>query len=891
MSVRNLDAIFRPQAVALIGASTRPNAIGHVIAQNLMAAGFEGPVMPVNPNHSAVGGVLCYPDVARLPMTPDLAIICTPPQTVPGLISELGQRGTRGAIVISAGFNELGSAEGKALQQAILDAARPKLMRIVGPNCIGVISTPANLNASFAHLNAKPGHVAFVAQSGAMLTTVLDWATARGVGFSHLVSLGDMTDVDFGDMLDLLAGDSDTQAILLYVEAITDARKFMSAARAAGRAKPVIVIKAGRHAASAKAAMSHTGALAGVDSVYDAAFRRAGLLRVLDLDELFDAVEILGTSKRLPGDKLAILTNGGGVGVLATDALLDRDGVLAELSAETIRTLDAALPPTWSHGNPVDIIGDAPPKRYADALSILLKAREVDGVLVLNCPTAVASSAGAARAVIATAEAEQGTVLTNWLGAGAAQESRDMFAAAGLPTFETPDEAVRGFSYLTRYRRGQEILLEVPGSATDAFIPDEAAARAVIDKALAANQTWLDEGQVSAILQAYRIPAARSIVVASAEEAARRAREFDGPIALKIYSPDITHKSDVGGVMLDLRAEGIAAACQEMLARVHTAAPNANIAGFVLQEMIDRPHAHELILGLTIDALFGPVLLFGRGGTSVEVVADNALALAPLNMMLAQDLIARTRVYKELRGYRGRPPADLDAIALTLVKLSQLACDLDEVAELDINPLLADENGVIGVDARIHVRPLPANAKRGARLAIRPYPKELESEEDAPVLGTALIRPIRPEDAAGLLRFAEKLSPDDVRMRFFSAWRTLPPQQLARLTQIDYDRAMAFVMVARKTGDIAGVARFFADPDNATAEFAVIVRTDLKGKGLGRILMQRLLDYARARGIGEVHGQVLRENTAMLAFCKDLGFTLKAEEGAPDIVRASLSLR
>ena len=890
MSVRNLDAFFRPNAVALIGASTRPNAVGHVIAQNLMAGGFEGPVMPVNPKYTAVGGVLCYPDVAHLPVTPDLAVICTPPQTVPGLIAELGARGTRGVIVVTAGFNELGNAEGKALQQAILDAARPTLMRIAGPNCIGIISTPAHLNASFAHLNAKPGHVAFVAQSGAMLTTVLDWATARGIGFSHLVSLGDMTDVDFGDMLDFLAADADTHAILLYVEAVTQARKFMSAARAAARAKPVILVKAGRHAAAAKAAASHTGALAGVDAVYDAAFQRAGLLRVLGLDELFDAVEIVGTAKRLPGDNLAILTNGGGAGVLATDAHLDHDGVIAQLSDDTMKALNAALPPTWSHGNPVDIIGDAPPKRYSDALSTLLHAKEVDAVLVLNCPTAVASSTDAARAVIETAKASDRTVLTNWLGTGAVQESRDLFAAAGLATFETPDEAVRGFSYLTRYRRGQEILMEVPASEAETISCDETAARAIVTAALQAGQSWLDEEKVHGILTAYNIPVARSAVVSSVDEAVRRAKEFSGEIALKIYSPDITHKSDVGGVALNLRSDGIGAACEAMLKRVKAAAPNAKIAGFVLQEMISRPSAHELILGLTVDALFGPVILFGRGGTAVEVVADKALALAPLNLTLAQDLIARTRVYKELKGYRDQPAADLGGIALTLVKLSQLACDLDEVVELDINPLLADEKGVIGVDARIRVAPLAAGAKRGSRLAIRPYPRELESEENVPALGPALIRPIRPEDAAALLRFAEKLSPEDVRMRFFSAWRTLPPAQLARLTQIDYDRAMAFVMIDKKTGEFAGVARFFADPDNATAEFAIIVRTDLKGKGLGSILMERLLAYARARGIGEIHGQVLHENAAMLDFCKQLGFSLQAEEGSPALVRASLVL-
>ncbi|HWU26955.1 MAG TPA: acetate--CoA ligase family protein, partial [Rhizomicrobium sp.] len=584
MSIRNLDAFFRPKAVALIGASTRPNAIGHVIAQNLMAAGFEGPVMPVNPNHSAVGGVLCYPDIARLPVTADLAVICTPPETVPGLISELGQRGTRGAIVITAGFSELGNAEGKALQSAILEAARPKCLRIVGPNCIGVISTPAHLNASFAHVNAKPGSVAFAAQSGAMLTTILDWAAARSIGFSHLVSLGDMTDVDFGDTLDYLAADESTHAILLYIEAVTDPRKFMSAARAAARTKPVIVVKAGRHAAAAKAASSHTGALAGVDAVYEAAFRRAGVLRVLGLDELFDAVEILGTSKRLPGDRLAILTNGGGAGVLATDALLDCGGILADISDDTTRALNSVLPPTWSRGNPVDIIGDASPKRYADALNILLRAPEVDGVLVLNCPTAVASSTAAARAVIETAEAVDRPVLTNWLGAFGAEEARGQFAAAGLPTFETPDKAVRGYTYLTRYRRAQEILMEVPPSEPEAFVPDEAAARRIIAEALDRRQAWLNEEQVHGILSAYRIDAARSLLVGSIEDAVPRAAEFDGPIALKIFSPDITHKSDVGGVALNLRADGIRAACAAMQARVQKAAPHARIGGFVLQE-------------------------------------------------------------------------------------------------------------------------------------------------------------------------------------------------------------------------------------------------------------------------------------------------------------------
>ncbi len=891
MSIRNLDAVFRPKSVTLIGASTRPESVGLMIAHNLLSGGFEGPIMPVNPKHAAVAGLLCYPDVASLPVTPDLAIICTPPATVPGLVDELGRRGTKGVIVITAGFRELGSAQGRALEQAMLDAARPHLMRIIGPNCVGVLSTPANLNASFAHIGARKGHVAFVAQSGAMLTTVLDWSTARNIGFSHLVSLGDMSDVDFGDMLDYLANDTETHAVLLYIEAITQARKFMSAARAAARLKPVIAIKAGRHAQAAKAAASHTGALAGDDGVYEAAFRRAGILRVLELDEVFDAVETLSAPLTLTGDRLAILTNGGGVGVLATDALLDFGGQLAELSQDTLAKLNMVLPPTWSHGNPVDIVGDAPGSRYADALTRLLEAREVDAVLVLNCPTAIASGVEAAQAVIDCVAKKRPSVLTSWLGAGAAIEARRFFSKASIPTYETPDKAIRGFMHLVHYRRGQEILLEVPSSVAADFTPDDEAARRVVKQALAAGKSWLDELEVHRLLTCYGIPAARSAIVKTADEAASCAHKFGGKVALKIYSPDITHKSDVGGVVLDLEgADTVRAAAAAMLKRVAGKAPQARLQGFIVQEMIHRPSAQELILGMAIDAQFGPFLLFGHGGTAVEVIDDKALALPPLNLPLARELIARTRIFRALKGYRDHPPAKLDAIALTLVQLSQLVSDLDEVVELDINPLLADEQGVIAVDARIRVAPLTAGTKRGSRFAISPYPKELEQHETLTGIGEVLLRPVRPEDAPAFVKLFGKLAPEDIRMRFFAPLKSAEPRQIARLTQIDYDREMAFVLCKANTNEIFGVARLAADPDNQRAEFAVLVRSDLKRQGLGELLMRRLIAYARKRGIGELIGDILEENAAMIALCRKLGFSLTRPIQPPGVERAFLAL-
>ena len=776
----------------------------------------------------------------------------------------------------------------------MLEAGRPHLMRVIGPNCVGVLSTPIKLNASFAPGNALSGGIAFIAQSGAMVTSVLDWASARGIGFSHLVSLGDMADVDFGDMLDYLAGDPATKAILLYIEAVTSARKFLSAARAASRLKPVIAIKAGRHEAAAKAAASHTGALAGVDAVYDAAFRRAGILRVPTLDELFDAVETVAAAPEFSGDGLTILTNGGGVGVLATDGLIDQGGKLTSLSPETVAKLDGVLPRTWSRGNPVDIIGDATGRRYGEALSILLDAWETNAVLVLNCPTAIASGVEAAQAVIDAVAGKRRCVLTNWLGSERAYEARRLFAAARIPTFETPEDATTGFMHLVRYRRGQDIIKEVPSSVATEFTPDVARARQIVQDVLARGENWLSQTAVHDLLGCYHIPTPRLKLVADEVEAVSVARKFAAPVALKIASPDILHKSDVGGVALNLEnAEMVRQAAEAMTQRLLMTAPKAKIQGFIIQEMIDKPRAHELIVGMAVDRQFGPFLLFGQGGTAVEVINDKALALPPLNLTLARELMSQTRIFRQLQGYRDRPPAALDEIAMTLVRLSQLVADLDEVLEIDLNPLLADENGVIALDARVRVA-LGQPAGRGGRLAIMPYPRELERTVSVAGFESATLRPIRPEDAAALANLLAHVTLEDARLRFFVPLRRFEPRQIARMTQIDYDREMVFVLIGRTEAlidEILGIVHLAADPDNERAEFGVLVRSDLHRRGIGRLLMTWLIDYARSRGLAEIFGHVLRENVAMLGLCKTIGLQTEPSLEEPQVARASLSLR
>ncbi len=890
MSVRNLDRIFKPRSIAFIGATARPKTVGAVLLANLRGGGFAGPLMLVNAKYREIDGLPVSPDIASLPGVPDLAVIATPPATVPGVIAELGAKGTRGTVVITAGFGELGS-EGKALQQQILDAAKPHILRVVGPNCVGVMAPGAGLNASFAHLAPTRGSLAFVSQSGAIVTAMLDWAAPRGIGFSHVVSLGDMADVDFGDMLDYLGDDTGTRSIMLYVEGVTSARKFMSAARAAARRKPVLVVKVGRFAEAARAAASHTGALAGSDKVYDAAFRRAGMLRVRDMADLFDAAETLAQTRPQIGDRLAILTNGGGPGVLATDMLIELGGTLAKLSPTTTERLDAALPRTWSHGNPVDIVGDADAGRYRTALEILLEDPASDAILVINCPTAMQNPVDSARAVIETVRAASPhlsgrNVLTNWIGEFAAAPARKILGEAHIASYDTPDRAVRGFMHRVQYRRNQTLLLETPALRPEGFEPDLAAAERTVGAVLAAGREWLEPDEVAALLAAYRIPQVPTYVVADPVEAADVSRRLAKPVALKIRSPDIRHKSDIGGVALNLgRPERVQQEGLAMIARVEAARPEARLEGFIVQEMIRRPGALELIAGVVDDTLFGPVILFGQGGTAVEVLNDTTLELPPLNMALARAQMARTRVYKLMQGYRNEPAVDMDAVGDVLIRLSQLVADRPEIAEIDINPLLADAKGVIALDARVRVRRAEVAGDR--RLAIRPYPRELESDAALPD-GTAIhLRPVRPEDEPGLIDLVANMSAQDQRLRFFAPMKHLSHELAARLSQIDYDREVALVAEPAERGMLLGVARFSADPDLERAEYAIAVRSDLKGHGLGYLLMTRLLEVAKARGLKELFGNVLRENDAMLKMCRELGFDIAAHPDEHDVLNAT----
>jgi len=886
MSIRNLDGLFQPASVALIGATDREGSLGAVLLRNLRRAGFRGELMLVSPHHRELEGMPVYPDVASLPRVPDLAVIATPPAAVPQLVAELGTCGTRAAVVITAGFGELGAA-GRALQQATLDAARPHLLRLVGPNCVGIMVPGIGLDASFSHLAPPDGDIAFVSQSGAMITAMLDWAAPRALGFSHVVSLGDMADVDFGDMLDYLAVDAGTRAILLYVEAVTHGRKFMSAARAAARAKPVLVLKAGHSAAGAKAAASHTGALAGSDAVYDAAFARAGALRVGSMAELFDAAQTLALTREQAGDRLAIVSNGGGAGVLATDALAASGGELAALAPETMARLGGVLPATWSRGNPVDIIGDAPGARYAAAIEALLDDPGVDALLVLNCPTALAAPDEAARAVVDVLAAQPAArlhgrnVFAAWLGEQSAAPARRRLEAARIPTYETPETAVSGFLQRVRYQRNQALLMETPPARPDPFEPDVGRVRTVIGQALGAGSSWLDAEGVAAVLAAYGIPQPLARNAADADAAAQAAAAIGFPVALKIRSPDITHKSDVGGVVLGIGdAAGARDAAAAMLATVRAACPAARIDGVLVQQMIHRPGAVELLAGLGDDAVFGPVVVFGQGGTAVELVHDSAIALPPLNALLARSQMMRTRVWRLLQAYRGKPAAAIDAIAEVLIRLGQLAADHGEIRELDINPLLADADGVVALDARIRIA--AATQPGAARLAIAPYPKQFESTGAARDGTPVALRPVRPEDERLLRDLVAHMSLGDLRLRFFAPLRELSHALAARLSQIDYDREMA--LIAEHDGTTLGVARYSADPDRLRAEYAVAVRTDWKGRGIGYLLMTRLIEVAREAGIGELVGEVMHENRPMLDMCRELGFSLAADPSDPALV-------
>ena len=890
MSIRNLDRMFRPRSVAVIGASDKPHSVGSALMVNLTGSGFTGPIVPVNPHAAAVHGIMAFPDVKSLPIVPDLAVIATPPDAVPGLIAELGERGTRAAVVLTAGFGEV--AGGKARANELLAAARPYLLRVVGPNCLGIAVPGIGLNATFAPATALGGNIAFLTQSGAMATTVLDWALPRRIGFSAIVSMGDMSDVDFGDLLDYFALDETTQAILIYAEAVTQARKFMSAARRAARVKPVIVVKGGRAEEGARAATSHTGALAGADVVYEAAFRRAGMLRVNEVEELFDAAATLSRMSPQHGNRLAIVTNGGGAGVLATDRLIEEGGKLATLDAQIVEKLNGVLPPTWSHANPVDIIGDADAARYERAVSILMEDPNVDALVVSYCPTAIASAAEAAKGLVSVltrgGKPPRKNVFAAWMGDANVRDGRAQLVAANIPDYETPERAVRAFMYLVRYRQSQDLLLETPSSVAESPAKDLDKARATLQRALAEQREWLDPAEVAAFLSCYGIPFARTEAVADAKQAGAVAARIDAPVALKVRSRDIVHKSDAGGVALNLAgAEEVEAAARAMSDKIARALPKARLEGFIVQEMIQRPGAYELIAGVTTDATFGPVILFGQGGTAVEIVGDKSLELPPLNTALARAQIERTRIAALLKGFRDRPAADIEGVVNVLIQLSRIVAGHAEISELDINPLLCDAQGVMAVDGRIRLRAAAGSAQ--SRLAIRPYPDRFETSVDTRAGEKFAVRPIRPEDEPALRRFADEIDNRDLWHRFFVPLRSRTHETAARLSQIDYDREMT--LVAWQDGRVAALARATADPDFEAAECAVIIRADLREHGLARLLLEALMRTIAALGIRHAVLVFPANLERILHVSRELGFCVGPLDGDATQLRAVKALK
>ncbi|HEV7439361.1 MAG TPA: bifunctional acetate--CoA ligase family protein/GNAT family N-acetyltransferase, partial [Methylobacterium sp.] len=879
----------------------REGSLGRSVLENLRAAGFAGPLWPVNPRHAEVDGIPCVPSVADLAEAPDLVVIAAPPAAVPEIVAEAGRKGAGAAVILTA---DLGEEPGDAGPRARAIARRYGL-RLLGPNSIGLAAPGAKLNASLLARTPAPGDLALVSQSGTIASGIVEWAARRDVGFSAVMSLGRACDVDVADCLDYFASDFGTRAILLCLKTVPDARKFMSAARAAARAKPVVVLRTGRHQAGSRRTETHTGALAKPDAVYRAAFRRAGLLAVEDLDEMFSAVETLGRQRPFPGKRLAILTNGRGIGVLAADRLADRGGTLAEITAA------AGLGPApgtgaskgIGPGNPVDLGIDADAAAYERALEPLLADRANDAVLAIHVPTARSDGAAVAAAIagsVRKARAASGRrkpVFAVSLGEDAS--ATRLLTEAGIPRFATDSDAVEGFLHLVHYREAQDDLMRTPDSLPRDFAPDVETARAIVARALKQGGTWLDPLSVAELLKAYHIPSVPLTLAPDIDAAASAAWPIlaqGGTVALKVVSPDIVHKSDIGGVRLDLTSEAdVREAAREILARARRERPDARITGFAVQPMVRKGRRRELIAGLAEDPTFGPVVVFGRGGTAVEVIDDRALGLPPLDLALASELISRTRVARRLAAYRDVPAADTRAVALILVKLAQLAADLPQVRELDINPLLADASGAVALDARVMISRDPRKGGRPARgqghprFAIRPYP--VEWERTMMLKGRRiLVRPVRPEDEGMFRAFFHSVSEEDLRLRFFSPVREFSHAFLARLTQLDYARAIAFVAIDVETGAMLGAVRLHADANHQSGEYAILIRSDRKGTGLGFALMRLMIDWARAEGIRRVEGSVLAENRPMLAVCRRLGFAVHPDREDIGVMKVALPL-
>jgi len=892
MAKHYLSSLFEPGSVAVFGAKDEPDSVGQVVFQNMLESGFKGQLYAINPKYNQVQGQRAYASIEEIGAAIELAIIATPARTVPDIIESCGRHGVKAAVVISAGFAETGP-EGQALEQALLAAAQRYRIRLIGPNCLGIMRPHIGLNATFNKGGANTGDIAFVSQSGALCTAILDWAQSSDVGFSSVVSTGSSTDVDFGEILDYLVSDAHTRSILMYIEGIRNARSFMSALRAAARIKPVILVKVGRHGAGSKAAISHTASLVGADDVFDAAVSRVGVVRVQTISQLFAAAKALSCGFHPVGNRLAIVTNGGGPGVMAADRAADLGLSIATLSDDSIAYLNQHLSPNWSHSNPVDLIGDAQADHYHHAVKACLEDPNVDGVLAILTPQAMTKPLQSAQALIELTNNHSKPLLACWMGESEVASARDAFAKAHKPHFSMPEPAVEVFSHLSAYYRNQKLLMQMPGPFSHHVEPDVESARLIIEGAMQEHRKVLTEMESKALLSAFHIPVAKTMVAHSPNEALLIAQQLEFPVAMKVNSLDITHKSDAGGVLLNLNnAQEVRSAYQHIHDNVQRNRPGARIDGISIESMIVKPNGRELMIGVTSDLVFGPVITFGAGGTIVEIMADRAVALPPLNHFLVRDLIQNTRVARMLGAFRNMAPANMSALEDILLRVSEMVCELPLLKEMDINPLILDENGALAADARVVVEYRQPSADRYAHMAIYPYPTQLVNQWQLADGTDITIRPIRPEDAELVQEFVRGLSEESRYFRFMSSMQELTETMLVRFTQIDYSREMALIAVTVEQGQEIelGVARYAINPDGESCEFALVVTDKFTGKGLGHKLMLSLMDAARSKGLKTIEGEVLIENHHMHELMGHLGFTSKICEEDRHIVNVSKTL-
>ncbi len=889
-----LNSLFKPKSIAMFGASDREDSVGQVVFKNILEGGFKGHVYPINTQRKKVQGKKAYENIAATNAQIDLAVIATPASSIPAIIESCGEQGVKSAIILSAGFREIGAA-GQRLENKVLEIAKRYNIYILGPNCLGLSRPDHGLNATFGNTMPKSGELALVSQSGAICTAMMDWAEENNIGFSSVVSTGISADLGFGNILDFLVNDPQTKSILLYIEGLHDTRHFMSGLRAAARIKPIIVVKVGRHSAAANASMSHTGALVGNDDVFSAALARSGVVRIKVISQLCAAARVLASRYKGCGERLAIITNGGGPGVLAADHAADLGLKLVSLSKATLQRLDKVLPSTWSHSNPLDIIGDASPQRYKETITICLEDPEVDGVVVILTPQAMTHPEDVARVIVEVSREQEKPILTSWMGGTQVASSRKIFADAKIPSYSTPETTIEAFHFLTVYEANQKLLLQTPAksSRSQKKQADVGAARLIIESALGSKRKTLSEFESIAILKAFHIPTVRNGIAHSANEALILATSIGFPVAMKINSPQIIHKTEVEGVQLNItNAQDVRNTYKELVERVQKLRPEANLEGVIIEQMYYNPHARELMLGIIHDEVFGPVISFGTGGTAVEVIGDNSVALPPLNHCLARELIDRTKAKKMLGRFRNLPPVNMDALMDVLLKVSTMACELPSIREMDINPLIIDEHGVIAVDVSIQVDYSLVSNDRYQHMAIHPYPYHLITHTQLPDGSDITIRPIRPEDAEIEAEFVNSLSDEAKFFRFMHALHQLTQSMLVRFTQIDYYQEMALIAVAYEEGEEKelGVARYVINPDKTSCEFALVISDRRQRQGLGHRLMQRLMEVARNRGIAVMEGEVLRTNTKMLGLMKSLKFSITTDPNDNNISKVSKHL-